>query len=131
MEGQVGRPAKLLASCTNGLTFQSVSITFGLLNCTNVDGPVTADASQMKLRHYASQNFDRLLEDMALGRGERIDAFAYLMGIEEVDRAAFARLTQDNFEALFPHPQVTVGEMLDSLDRLLLADDQLAGYARS
>jgi hypothetical protein len=131
MEGNKGRVSKLAASCINGLTFQSVSITFGLLNCTNVDGAVTADASEMKLRHYASQNFDRLLDDMARGQGENIEALAYLLEIPEADHGAFGRLTQSNFAELFPHPQVTVGEMLNSLDRLMAEDDQFATYARS
>lgn len=130
LEGKKGLPAKLAASCINGVTFQSISITFGLINCNGKD-EVTADASDMKLRHYASQNFDRLVEDMAKGHGESLDAFAYLLGVDEPDRMAFSTFTQRHFEELFPHPQVTVGEVLNSLDRLLSSDDQLSAYARS
>ena len=43
MEGRSGLPYKLLASLTNGFTFQSISITFGLLNC-NGRNTVTASA---------------------------------------------------------------------------------------
>jgi hypothetical protein len=130
MEGQSGLPAKVLGSFINGLTFQSISLTFGLVNCDG-QGTVTADASEMKLRHYASQNFDRLAEDMARGEGERLEAVAYLLDVQASDRAAFRSLTQQNFEELFPHDQVTVGEMLDSLDSLLSRDSVLSEYARS
>lgn len=131
MEGQEGRPAKLLASFTNGLLFQSVSITFGLLNCKDVDGKVMADVNEQKLRHYASQNFDRLAEDMARGEGEHLDVVAHLRQIPESDRAAFATLTQRNFETLYSHDQVTVGEMLTALDQLMAKDAVLSAYIGS
>ncbi len=131
MEGQAGRPAKLLASFTNGMLFSSVSVTFGLLNCKNVDGKVVADANQQRLRHYASQNFDRLAEDMARGKGEHLDVVAHLQGVGSEERVAFGAFTQRNFESLFPHDQVTVGEMLDTLDRLLADDEAFSAYVGS
>ena len=128
-EGKEGIPAKLAASFTNGLTFQSVSITFGLINCNGKD-TVTADASEMRLRHYASQNFDRLAEDMASGQGESLEAFAHLLQVRLEDRAEFGAFAQKHFAELFAHDHVTVGEMLGALDRLLAEDQALAVYAR-
>ena len=83
-EGEKGLASKLYASFTNGITFQSVSITFGLINCDGRD-TVTADAKQLKVRHYASSHFDRLAEEMAEGRGESLDALASLMDVRESD----------------------------------------------
>jgi hypothetical protein len=131
MEGQKGRPAKLMASFTNGLTFQSISITFGLLNCNNVDGAVQANAADLKLQHYASQNFDRLAEEIAAGEGERLDVVAHLRGVRVEDQAAFRSFAQQNFERLFPHDQVTVGEMLSSLKTLMAEDDVFSVYIDS
>ena len=131
MEGQVGRPAKLLASFTNGILFSSVSVTFGLLNCKNVDGKVVADANQQRLRHYASQNFDRLAEDMAKGEGEHLDVVAHLQGLGSEESVAFGAFTQRNFESLFPHDRVTVGEMLVTLDRLMADDEAFSAYVGS
>ncbi len=118
MEGQQGPPAKILGSFTNGLTFQSISITFGLVNC-NGQGKVTADASDIRVQHFASQNFDRLSVEMARGEGEHLDVLASLLDVQPEERAEFAQLTKTNFERLFPHDQVTVGEMLNSLDGLM------------
>ncbi len=129
-EGQKGLPVKLAASFTNGLTFQSISITFGLLNCNGKD-TVTADASEMRLRHYASQNFDRLAEDMARGQGESLEALAYLLRVRAEDRAAFRAFAQAHFDELFTHDHVTAGEMLGSLDALLAEDQELSAYTRS
>lgn len=131
MEGQKGRPAKLLASFTNGLLFQSVSITFGLLNCTNVDGAVQANADDLRLQHYASQNFDRLAEDIAMGKGERLDVVAHLSGVSPEDQPAFRSFAQQNFEQLFSHDQVTVGEMLSSLKKLMAEDEAFSAYVGS
>jgi hypothetical protein len=130
MEGQSGLPAKLAASFTNGLLFQSVSITFGLLNCDG-RGTVTASNDDARLRHYASVNFDQLAVSMAEGRGESLDVFSTLMGVQEPDRARFEAFTQRHFAELFSHDEVTVGEMLDTLNRLLAEDATLSAYARS
>lgn len=118
MEGQEGPAAKVLGSFTNGLTFQSVSITFGLVNCSG-KGKVTVDASEIRVQHFASQNFDRLSVEMAMGEGEHLDVLASLLDVQPEKRDAFAQLTQTNYERLFPHDQVTVGEMLSSLDGLM------------
>ena len=126
-EGQKGLGPKLLAFITNHVTFQSVSITFGLLNC-NGQGTVGADA---QLRRFAADQFDRIAREMATGGGESVDALAYLMGIAAQDRAAFAALAQAEFGALFASDHITSGEMLDALDRLIAEDPQLRVYARS
>jgi hypothetical protein len=126
-EGETGLAPKLAASFTNGLTFQSISITFGLVNC-NGRNTVTADA---ELRKFAAGNIDRLSLDMARGSGESLDALADLIGLEQSDRAAFTELTRSNFATLFPSDRTTSGEMLDALDALLREDEQLSRYARS
>lgn len=126
-EGESGLAPKLAASFTNGLTFQTVSITFGVLNCNGRD-TVTADA---ELRKFASHNIDRLSRDMARGEGESLEALAALLEVEHADRAAFRRLTQAHFALLFPNDRVTSDALLVRLDQLLRADDELSRYARS
>ena len=123
MEGQEGVPFKILGSWTNGVTFQSISITFGLLNCDG-QGTVTADASDSRVQHFASQNFDRLSIEMAMGGGEHLDVLASLLDVRAEQHEDFAALTQMHFEQLFPTDDVTVGEMLSSLD-LLMSESEL------
>ena len=129
-EGKEGLGAKLMASFTNGLTFQSISITFGLINCNGKD-TVTADNNELRLRHYASQNFDRIAEDIASGRGESLAVVAHLLEVPEADQAHFNAFAQRHFGELFPTDRVTVGEMLGALDRLMATDMVLAAYSRS
>jgi len=116
MEGQSGLPAKLLGSFINQLTFQSISITFGLVNCDG-QNKVSADAGDIRVQHFAAENFDRLSVEMAQGGGEHLDVLAGLLAVE--DRDAFAVMTQTHFETLFPSDQTTVGEMLSALDHLI------------
>jgi hypothetical protein len=125
MEGESGVGYKLLASCTNHITFQSVSVTFGLINCDG-QGTVTA-----QLNHFTGSNFDRLAADMATGEGETLAAFSVLLEVAPADRESFNAFTQAHFAELFPEDTTRAGEMLDTLDRLLHQDTQLQVYARS
>ena len=68
---------------------------------------------------------------MARGGGEHLDAFAFLMGLDEEDRKAFRSLAQRRFEALFPHDHVTSDEMVDILHRLMAEDETLTVYVHS
>ncbi len=125
-EGNSGLMYKLLASSTNGITQQSISVTFGLINCNGKD-TVTASA---RTRHFVSTNFDRIARDSAVAGGESLDTLAVLLEIDESDRAEFAALTQSHFEELFSSDHVTSDEMLLTLDRLMREDAQLSVYAR-
>ena len=126
-KGQKGLGPKVLASFTNALTFQSISITFGLLNCNGQD-TVTADA---ELRRFAATHLDRIAREMATGGGESVDALAFLMGVPEQDRDAFAALSQSHFGELFSGDHATAGDMLDALYRLMAEDPRLAAHANS
>ena len=118
-KGQSGPIQKLAASWTNGITFQSISITFGLLNCGTLNDTITASAAT---RHFAATSLDHLAQDAAMGGGESLDALSALLEIPAADRAAFGQFAQSHFDALFPTAEVTSDEMLESLDRLMRED---------
>jgi len=61
---------------------------------------VTASTDDLRLRHYASANFDRLAVEMAEGRGESLDVLASLIGVAEADRERFDAFTQQHFGEL-------------------------------
>ncbi|MBW2448032.1 MAG: DUF3015 family protein [Deltaproteobacteria bacterium] len=126
MEGESGLVPHLLASFTNGVTFQSISLTLGVMGC-DANDTITADAG---LRKFASGNIDRLSRDIAVGGGESLDVFANLLGVTAQDRPAFAQTVQANFGVLFPSGETTVGEMLNSLDSVMASDERLARYVR-
>ncbi len=124
--GQTGVAAKVLAATTNSsLGNQTFGISSGTAGCKR-GGTVTADA---RLTMYASANFDQLASDMAAGEGESLETLAHLLGVPVPDRSAFFTLTQANFATLFAGDEVTAGEMLGTLKRLMAADARLAPYA--
>lgn len=127
-EGQSGAIKKLVASWLNGVTMQSISITFGLVNCGSLSDTITASAAT---RHYAATSLDHLAHDAALGGGESLDALAALLEVDATERAAFGAFAQSHYDALFPTATVTSDEMLETLDRLMRADPRFAASAPS
>ena len=127
-KGESGLVPKVLGATTNG-TFgnQTFGITTGTLGCSS-EGVITADA---RLRMFAGANLDNLARDMAHGQGETLDAFATLMKVSDADKPAFFAFTRSHFTDLFTDDDVTAGEMLAQLDKLLATDPTLASYARS
>ena len=124
-EGQSGVAAEVLAVTTNG-TFgnQTFGITSGTLGCSQ--GGVVRVAERIPM--YASDNMEQIAADMATGQGESLAALADLYGIAPSDRQAFYDTTQDNFGTIFAAENVTVGQMLASLESVMADNTQLARY---
>ena len=51
--------------------------------------------------------------------------------VDEEDRAEFTTLTQENFDVLFAHDNVTVAEFLSELVRLMVEHETLSRYVQS
>jgi len=129
-EGNDGITAKILAFTTNFWTFKGISTTSEISGCGEEDN-LFKKISSAKLRYYASQNLDHLAVDFSRGQGEHLDAVAHLIQIRSEDREGFQALAQNNFELLFPHDDVTAGEMLEQLSQLMAENDALASYVES
>ena len=82
-----------------------------------------------KAKSFASDNFFRLKEDMALGRGEHLASLATLLGIPEQHQAEFFALTKEKFSSLVSSEQITADEMFAALNRELVAHPHLQGSA--
>ncbi|MBU3055577.1 MULTISPECIES: DUF3015 domain-containing protein [Pseudomonas] len=126
-EGQRGLIPHLLATTTNGT---SGNATFGMTSGTN--GCDTNVKLGYGGRSILAMNgmLDNIAEDMALGQGEALDAYATLLGIEQADRAHFAKVTQENFDRIFSSPDVTGEQVLAATLDVMSRDKQLARYAR-
>jgi hypothetical protein len=116
-----------MASFTNAFLFQSISVTFGLINCDG-QGTVTANA---RTRHFVSSQLDHIARDSAMGGGESLDTLATLLEVPVMDRIAFSDLAQMHSNELFPTDNVTSDEMLQTLARLMREDEQLSSNTRS
>jgi hypothetical protein len=80
-----------------------------------------------KAEYFARDNFFRLKEDMAIGKGEHLASLATLLGVPEQHQVEFFALTKEKFPSLVSSDQVTADDMLLALDRELAAHPHLQG----
>lgn len=122
--GKKGVAPQVLAMTTNGTFFQTVGVTFGTSGCTQ-DGVVV---SNWKMAAYIDGNKSKLAMDMSKGNGETLDSLAQLIGVKDGDRAAFNRVTKENFAKIFVGEQASAEQIALGLKQVLAADSTLAQY---
>lgn len=126
-EGQRGFAPHFLATTTNGT---SGNATFGMTSGTNgcdVGAKIGYGGRSMLAMNGM---LDNIAEDMAQGQGEALDAYATLLGVEQGDRAHFAKIAQENFSTIFSTPDVTGEQVLANTLEVMSRDQQLARYAK-
>jgi len=106
---------KVLAVTTNQMSSQTFGITTGTSGCSENGALV----SNQRLNMFAGANIDKLAADMAVGDGETLDSMAEIMGIDDSQRPAFYSLLKDNYGTIFISDDVTAGEVLASINKLL------------
>ena len=126
-EGQNGKASHVLAMTTNGT---SGNATFGVTSGTN--GCTSRGHLSYDGRSLLAMNgmLDSITEDMAQGQGEALDAYAILLGVEQADRAHFARVAHDNFARIFPHADASGEQVLAATLEVMRGDARLARYVR-
>lgn len=103
---------QLVASFLNGICAnQTFGITTGTLGC----GAGIVGAKNERLNEFVVANMDNLAKDIAMGRGETLDAFAELMQVPTADRAAFYGKMQSNFAKIFTSENVVLAEVVDNV----------------
>lgn len=126
--GQKGIVPQIGATSTNGTSGnQTFAITSGTSGCTQ-DGAVS---SNWKTAMFIDGNKTGLAMDMSKGSGESLDSLAQLLGVKDADKAAFSRLTKENFAKIFVGEQASVEQIALGLKQVLSADSTLAQYAEA
>ena len=116
------RPAQILAATTNGIYGnQTFGITSGTSGCTQ-DGAVKL-AKQTEM--FAEINFVNLRREIATGEGEDVNTFAQLLGASDAKRPQMVEFLKNHFADLFPSPETTSPEMLNTLAEQLAAHPEL------
>lgn len=102
---------QIFAATTNG-TFgnQTFGITSGTLNCPSSSKMAKND----RLNEFVVANMDNLAKDIAMGKGESLEAFADLLQIPVEQRAEFNKKLQANFAALFSSENVVLASVVDN-----------------
>jgi hypothetical protein len=124
-EGQKGPVPQILAVTTNGsLGNQTFGITTGTLGCEK-DAVVR---SPTKVRMLMVSSLDNLATDVARGQGETLESLASLMAVEPDHQARFFASLQSDFGRIFPSEDVTVDEVIVSINAVLAEDPVLQRY---
>lgn len=125
-QGQSGLGPHLFAATTNGTSGNaSFGLTFGTNGC-DANAVLTYDGQAMV---DISGVLDDFSEDVALGQGEALQAVAGMYGIDKpADVEAFASLTHNNFDQLFPTADTTAEQVSRNLYDLLKSDATLSAY---
>jgi hypothetical protein len=114
----------MLASCTVVTDPMKSSSDF---TSSTTPSSSSKPSQEEKAKSFARDNFFRLKEDMALGKGEHLASLATLLGVPEQHQAEFFALTKEKFPSLVRSEQVTADEMFMALNQELAAHPHLQG----
>ncbi|WP_221798116.1 DUF3015 family protein [Oceanobacter mangrovi] len=114
----------VLAATTNGSSGnQSFGMTSGTLGCKDANGPLATNTQK-----FMDDNMDQLAADVAVGKGETLDALAEVMAIDAADRGEFAAALQANFARVF-NAEATSASAMDQVNAVLAESVRLNKYA--
>lgn len=105
----------LLSSYTRSITNASTSSTFGMTSGTSGCDHHSIVSNDKKDIHFAEVNFHSLMVEMAKGHGEYVKGFALVMGCKENQASDFSKITQRNYNRLFPIQGTTPGQLVQDV----------------
>lgn len=112
---------QILALTLNATGVQTFGITTGTSGCTT-DGLVHNQKAQ---EVFVSLNFDSLEQDMAKGKGEKLDALSGLLGCSAEGTTQLGALTKSNYGNLF-REETTPSSLLSAVKDGIKNDATLA-----
>ncbi len=89
--------------------------TFGVTSGTSECKQPTKFVSNERLNEFVVANMDNLAKDIAMGRGETLDAFADLMQVPIEKRPEFYQNLQASFAKIFPSENVVLANVVDNV----------------
>ncbi len=122
-EGQSGTAPHVLAVTTNGTSGNN---TFGITSGTN--GCSSSGSLSYSGKNVVSSIMGEFTEDVARGEGDAMNTVAVVYGVDQADRAHFAKVMHENFATIFPNENVTADQMMVSIEEVMKADATLSKY---
>jgi hypothetical protein len=89
--------------------------TFGISSGTSECKQPSKFVSNERLNEFVVANMDNLAKDIAMGRGETLDAFADLMQVPSEKRPEFYQKLQSSFVKIFTSENVVLANVVDSV----------------
>ena len=93
---QPGKIQIVAATLNNLISPQTSAITSGTSNC-HEDGILKAEAEQ---QIYVEMNLDGIKAEMAMGKGEKLNSLAYLMGCSKDSMPSFGSTARANLDKI-------------------------------
>ncbi len=89
--------------------------TFGITTGTSECKQPSKFASNDRINEFVLANMDNLAKDIAMGKGETLDAFAELMGVPVEKRPEFAAKLQSSFSKIYTSDHVVMANVVDNI----------------
>ncbi|MBM9548991.1 DUF3015 domain-containing protein [Leptospira sp. 201903074] len=113
---------QILAATSNGIYGnQTFGITSGTSNCT-ADGVVKQDKVQ---ELFITMNYDSLGQEMASGKGEKLESLGNLLGCSSDSLSRFGQVTKENYAKLITEDS-TPASVLSAVKSEVKSDKILA-----
>jgi Protein of unknown function (DUF3015) len=89
--------------------------TFGITSGTSECKQPSKLAKNDRLNEFVVANMDNLAKEIAMGKGETLEAFAELMQVPSEKRPEFYRTLQTNFAKIFTSENVQMANVVDNV----------------
>jgi DUF3015 family protein len=89
--------------------------TFGITSGTSECAQPSKFAKNDRLNEFVVANMDNLAKEIAMGKGETLEAFAELLQIPTKDRPEFYQKLQANFAKIYTSENVQLANVVDNV----------------
>ena len=108
--------SQLAATFLNGICGNGTfGITSGTLDCK----PAPAVVFNSRVQQYVADNMDQVALDMALGRGDSLNALADLMQVPANARKGLFAKLQNNFDLIFTSEDVKADVVVKNMQKIV------------
>lgn len=101
-----------LQATTNGT---SGNQTFGISSGTSECQQPSKIVQNEKLNQFVRANMDNLAKEIAMGKGETLDTFVEMIGVNPAQSDAYKAKLQANFNKIFTSDKIVMAEVIDNV----------------
>lgn len=103
---------QVLQATTNGT---SGNQTFGISSGTSECQQPSKIVQNEKLNQFVRANMDNLAKEIAMGKGETLDTFVEMIGVNPAQSDAYKAKLQANFNKIFTSDKIVMAEVIDNV----------------
>lgn len=100
-----------LRATTNAFALNTIAMTVGTSGCAKHDIVM----KEKEALYFAEANYQKLINEMAEGKGEHLQAFAKVLGCDSKTAARAGGVFQRQYETIFTSDQVQPQQLLNNI----------------